>query len=101
MNGRVVPLGFLALFLLFVLLPFLAACEDYGTPNVMAAATQTIAACWTSEANATLTAATAKDALTETAVWAGETATTIAFMTEVWGTPTPSATATPNGSARL
>src|SRR5690606_34250363 len=49
---------------------------------------------WTAEANATLTAAASKEALTETAVWLGETATTIAYMTAVWGTPTPSATAT-------
>jgi hypothetical protein len=53
-----------------------------------------MAAQWTVEANFTLTAAASKESLTETAVWAGETATTIAYMTEVWGTPTPSATAT-------
>ena len=60
----------------------------------MAGATQTMAAQWTAESNATLTAAASKEALTETAVWLGQTATTIAYMTEVWGTPTPSATAT-------
>jgi hypothetical protein len=118
MNGRVVPRGFLALFFLPVLLLLLAACvfEDddvvdfdatafaqqmgptwtaqAATQASMAAATQTQVAQWTVEANATLTAAASKESLTETAVWLGETATTIAYMTEVWGTPTPSATAT-------
>ena len=135
MNGRVVPLGYFALSFLLILLPFLAGCifEDDDTPNFeatafalqmgptwtaeaatrtrMAGAMQTTEAQWTAEANATLTAAASKESLTETAVWLGETATTIAYMTEVWGTPTPSATAaatptltanpTPAGIAQL
>lgn len=116
MNGRNSLFGSLALFFLLTLLPILACDIGFGddedpdplviqmtvaaerTVTAVAAATaapqQTTQAQWTAEANATLTAAASKEALTETAVWLGETATIIAHMTEVWGTPTPSATAT-------
>src|SRR5262245_34213057 len=103
MNGRVTPLSSFALFLLLVLLPILACeCTDDDAPDyaatafaqqmaptrtaeaATASARETIMAQWTAEAKATLTAAASKEALTETAVWLGETATTIAYMTEVW-----------------
>lgn len=124
MNGRVVLLGYLALFSLFALLPILA-CDMFddeiseveiqmtlAPQQTMTAEalptrlmetrlfspTLTIPAQWTAQANATLTAAASKEALTSTAVWLGETATIIAHMTEVWGTNTPTATPTPTAT---
>jgi hypothetical protein len=63
------------------------------------AGTATQDAQWTAEANATLTAAATKESMTETAVWAGETATSIAFQTlNAQGSPTPLPTATPTAT---